>query len=87
MAGTEKVFLSYVYNGVICHIDKGLMEAWMGREGLKEGTRQFNEAMACVMVNAQGRLKIEGVSVTGEALEKAAEELIREEIELTGGHA
>lgn len=87
MTGTEKSFLSYTYDGVICRIDKGLMETWMDREGLKKGTRQFDEAMACVMVNAQGRLKLQGIPVAGEALGKTAEELIREEIELTGGHA
>lgn len=87
MAGTKRAFLSCAYEGVNCRIDERLVETWMGREGLKEGTRQFDEAMACVMVNAQGRLKIQGISVTGEALGKAAEELMREEIELTGGHA
>ena len=87
MAGTKRAFLSYAYDGVTCHIDKGLMETWMDREELKKGTRQFYEAMACIMVNAQGRLKLEGIPVAGEALGKPAEELIREEIELTGGHA
>lgn len=87
MAGTKRAFLSYAYDGVICRIDKGLMETWMDREGLKKGTWQFYEAMACIMVNAQGRLKLEGIPVAGEALGKTAEELIREEIELTGGHA
>lgn len=87
MAGTKRTFLSYTYENVNCRIDEILVGTWMDREGLKEGTRQFDEAMACIMVNAQGRLKMQGVSVTGEALGKAAEELMREEIELTGGHA
>lgn len=87
MAGTKRAFLSYTYEGVNCHIDERLAGTWMDREGLKEGTRQFDEAMSCVMVNAQGRLKLQGIPMTGEVLGKAAEELIREEIELTGGHA
>lgn len=74
----------YVYDGMECQLDTGLVEKWSGREGLTD-RQQFDRAMDCIMVNARGRLGMEGTPVTAEVLGLAAEELIREEIGLTGG--
>lgn len=74
----------YVYDGMECQLDTGLVEKWSGREGLSDRQR-FDRAVDCIMVNARGRLGVEGTSVTAEVLGLMAEELIREEIGLTEG--
>ena len=73
------------YGGVDYNISKDLMDVWMEREGLTEGTSQFENAIACVTGNAMGRLKLQGGEATKEAIEQVMEEIIKEEIELTGG--
>lgn len=78
-------FVYYPYGGMTCRVDRQLAEEWMAREGLTETTHQFNEAMECVMVNAEGRLKIQKIPVTVKSMKQAAEEVIKEEIMLTGG--
>lgn len=87
MAKIEGPLMSYVYEGTECKMDKELVMKWMQREGIRKNTRQFYEAMDCVMVNAKGRLESHGISITEESLRHAAEEVIKEEIELTGGNA
>lgn len=87
MAKIEGPLMSYVHKGMECCMDKELVEKWMLREGIRKGTSQFYEAMECVMVNARGRLESHGMPVTEESLRHAAEEVIKEEIELTGGEA
>lgn len=65
-------------------IDRELVRKWMEREGITEG-KQMDEALDCVITNAKGRLKLRRKSVTAIALRMEAEEIIGEEIRLTGG--
>lgn len=86
MSSIHLPYVYYLYGNMNCQVDRQLAEKWMAREGLEETTHQFNEAMECVMVNAEGRLKAQKIPVTVESMKQAAEEVIKEEIMLTGGH-
>lgn len=77
--------MNYIHNGTVYGISRKLADAWMEREGFVVGTRQFDNAIVCVIENAKGRLKLQGVPAAKETMEQVMEEIIREEIELTGG--
>lgn len=82
----------YEYEGVTYEISKDLMDKWLKREGIDVGNEgsmrkflQTRNAMECVIANAKGRLQFQGTEPSKEAMEQAIEEIIKEEIELTGG--
>lgn len=79
----------YEYKGVIYEVNKDLADKWLEREGIHSGVpadeKKYKDAMECVIVNAEGRLRLQGMELSKEAVEQAMEEIIREEIELTGG--
>lgn len=77
--------MNYEFNGNTYSVDRKLVDTWMEREGIREGEPGFHNAMECVIINAEGRLKQQNLPVTKEAMEQAMEDVIKEEIELTGG--
>lgn len=82
---------TYEYEGIVYSVDKGLHDKWLEREGIQyDGScdeAKYKDAMECVIVNAKGRLELQGINRTKDAVEHAMEEIIREEIKLTGGEA
>lgn len=79
----------YEHEGVVYEIDSELRRMWLEREGILEGDlynkKQYKDAMECVIANAKGRLGLEGRALDKEAVEQVMEEVIREELMLTGG--
>ena len=78
--------LAYEYNRNVYELDRELVDEWMDREGITKDQPQFDNAMKCVAANAEGRLKLQGKPVTKNAMEVAMEDVIKEEIRLTGGN-
>lgn len=75
--------VEYNWNGHKVSLDRHLVKKWKDREGITEG-EQLDTAMQCIMMNAEGRLKLENTIINSESLAAQAEELIKEEIRLTG---
>lgn len=78
--------MTVIIDDIVYQLDKNLMEKWAEREGLEKGSVQEENAIRCVIENAKGRLRPEGVPTLHE-IEREMEEIIREEIRLTGGEA
>lgn len=76
--------LTYTHDGSTFEVDKDLAEKWLEREGIEKDTLKYHHAMDCVIMNAMGR--IEG-GREKDRVEKMMEEIMREELMLTGGQA
>lgn len=79
--------MKYAYEGVVYEVNRELVEKWLEREGIRKNTLKYHNAMICIVANAKGRLEMQDIEPGKEDMEKAMEELIQEEVMLTGGQA